>query len=161
MYIYEGRPCRENDVAGIDINMGCPKKFSVEGGMGAALLTRPDKVLQIVSALVKSLSIPVTCKIRILPTIEETVALAKVIEAAGAAALAIHGRLISERPQHGVHVDHIKAVAESITIPVIANGGCVDYINKFADIEKYRQLTGLLLYYVLIVHRLYHWYTYM
>jgi tRNA-dihydrouridine synthase 2 len=94
VYIYEGRPCRENDVAGIDINMGCPKKFSVEGGMGAALLTRPDKVLQIVSALVKSLSIPVTCKIRILPTIEETVALAKVIEAAGAAALAIHGRSV-------------------------------------------------------------------
>ena len=84
----------------------------VKGGMGAALLTQPDKVQQIVSSLVKSLSIPVTCKIRVLPTVriayslsllcqfhchpqvKETVALAKVIEAAGAAALAVHGRSV-------------------------------------------------------------------
>ncbi|XP_062502006.1 tRNA-dihydrouridine(20) synthase [NAD(P)+]-like [Corticium candelabrum] len=132
----------EKEVAGIDINMGCPKKFSVEGGMGAALLTNPDKVQEIVSALVKSVSIPVSCKIRILPTIDETVALAKVIEGAGAAALAVHGRLISERPQHKVHIDHIKAVAENISIPVIANGGSVDHINEYADIETYRQVTG-------------------
>jgi tRNA-dihydrouridine synthase len=37
----------ENDVAGIDINMGCPKKFSIQGGMGSALLDHPDKVKQV------------------------------------------------------------------------------------------------------------------
>ncbi len=37
----------EKDVAGIDINMGCPKKFSIQGGMGSALLDHPDKVKQV------------------------------------------------------------------------------------------------------------------
>jgi tRNA-dihydrouridine synthase 2 len=37
----------ENDVAGIDINMGCPKKFSIQGGMGSALLDHPDQVKQV------------------------------------------------------------------------------------------------------------------
>jgi len=37
----------ENDCAGIDINMGCPKKFSIQGGMGSALLDHPDKVKQV------------------------------------------------------------------------------------------------------------------
>jgi hypothetical protein len=36
-----------NDVAGIDVNCGCPKKFSIQGGMGAALLTNPDKLIAV------------------------------------------------------------------------------------------------------------------
>lgn len=54
----------ENDIAGLDINMGCPKEFSIKGGMGAALLAQPDKAEQILTTLCKNLSIPVTCKIR-------------------------------------------------------------------------------------------------
>ena len=52
----------ENDVAGIDINMGCPKEFSIKGGMGAALLQQPEKVRDILTTLVKGVKIPVTCK---------------------------------------------------------------------------------------------------
>jgi tRNA-dihydrouridine synthase 2 len=44
-----------DDVAGIDVNMGCPKPFSIKGGMGAALLTKPDTVKAILSALVTAL----------------------------------------------------------------------------------------------------------
>lgn len=55
----------QGDVAGIDVNMGCPKDFSMKGGMGAALLTQPDKVQSILSALVAAVDIPITCKIRI------------------------------------------------------------------------------------------------
>ena len=47
-----------NDVAGIDINMGCPKRFSVQGGMGAALLQKPDVACSIISTLRSHLSIP-------------------------------------------------------------------------------------------------------
>ncbi|OAD76718.1 hypothetical protein PHYBLDRAFT_142231 [Phycomyces blakesleeanus NRRL 1555(-)] len=54
----------KQDVVGIDVNCGCPKKFSIQGGMGAALLTNPEKLKKILVNLVNNLDIPVTCKIR-------------------------------------------------------------------------------------------------
>lgn len=54
----------ENDVAAIDINMGCPKEFSLKGGMGAALLTDPERAKAILNTLVENVKIPITCKIR-------------------------------------------------------------------------------------------------
>lgn len=54
----------ENDVSGIDINMGCPKGFSLKGGMGAALLADPERAKAILSTLVQNVQIPITCKIR-------------------------------------------------------------------------------------------------
>ena len=62
----------ESDIDAIDVNMGCPKSFSLKGGMGAALLSKPEKITAILTALVKAVNIPVTCKIRILPNLEET-----------------------------------------------------------------------------------------
>jgi hypothetical protein len=44
MFIYLSFGCRCNDVAAIDINMGCPKPFSLSGGMGAALLSKPELI---------------------------------------------------------------------------------------------------------------------
>jgi tRNA-dihydrouridine synthase 2 len=64
----------------------------IQGGMGAALLKKPDRVKEILTALVQSVSKPVTCKIRILPSLEETLKLVKVIEGTGVAALGVHGR---------------------------------------------------------------------
>ena len=111
---------RENDIAGFDVNMGCPKEFSIKGGMGAALLQQPEKVKDILTSLVSNLSIPVTCKIRLLPTIDETIRLATTIQNCGVAAVAVHGRKKEERPQHPNNNEAIKTVAESVTIPVIA-----------------------------------------
>lgn len=93
----------EKDVAGIDINMGCPKEFSVKGGMGAALAANMKNAKNILTTLVNSLSIPVTCKIRIRKTTEETIAHVKELESTGIAAIAIHGRTRDERPQHRPH----------------------------------------------------------
>lgn len=132
----------ENDVAGIDVNMGCPKEYSTKGGMGVALLTNPDKIETILSTLVKGISKPVTCKIRILPSLEDTINLVKRIERTGVAAVAIHGRRKEERPQHPVHCDVIKAVSEAVSIPVIANGGSQEIIKDFAGIEEFRWATN-------------------
>ncbi|XP_063801340.1 tRNA-dihydrouridine(20) synthase [NAD(P)+]-like isoform X2 [Pseudophryne corroboree] len=110
----------ENDVAAIDINMGCPKEYSTKGGMGAALLSNPAKI----------------------ETLEETVSLAKLIESTGVAAIAVHGRKKEERPQHPVHCNFIKAISESISIPVIANGGSQEIIREFGDIEAFRSVTA-------------------
>ncbi|CAH2104683.1 unnamed protein product [Euphydryas editha] len=131
----------EHDVAAIDINMGCPKEFSIKGGMGVALLQDPDKACGILKTLVDNLSIPVTCKIRIFETPEKTYEVVKKLESAGIKAIAIHGRTRDERPQHAVHADIIRYVAERISIPVIANGGSKE-IEKYKDILKFKEMTG-------------------
>lgn len=110
----------EKDVAGIDVNMGCPKEFSIKGGMGAALLENPDKACAILSALVGGTNIPVTCKVRVLADTDRTVALCRRLEATGISAIAVHGRTRDERPQHSNRDDVIRAVAEALIIPVIA-----------------------------------------
>ncbi|KAJ9578807.1 hypothetical protein L9F63_004957 [Diploptera punctata] len=130
----------ENDVAAIDVNMGCPKEFSVKGGMGSALLTQPQKAFEILKTLVEGVCIPVTCKIRILPDLDNTLALCKFLESSGIIALTVHGRTKEERPQHPNHNDFIKAVSESVSIPVIANGGSKE-IEKYEDIGKFCEET--------------------
>uniref|UniRef100_M4ACV2 Dihydrouridine synthase 2 n=1 Tax=Xiphophorus maculatus TaxID=8083 RepID=M4ACV2_XIPMA len=132
----------EKDVAAIDVNMGCPKEYSTKGGMGAALLSNPDKIEAILKKLVTGVSVPVTCKIRILPSLEETVSLVQRIEKTGVAAVAVHGRFKDERPTHPIHCDYIQAVAQAVSIPVIANGGSLDLVKTNSDIEKFRKATG-------------------
>lgn len=71
-----------------------PLTFPPQGGMGAALLTDPDKIQAILTALVQGVKKPVTCKIRLLPSLADTLRLAKVIEGTGVAAMAVHGRWV-------------------------------------------------------------------
>ena len=65
-----------NDVSAIDLNCGCPKHFSTSGGMGSALLSDVDRLVSILNALVteigKPFGIGISCKIRVLPSVEET-----------------------------------------------------------------------------------------
>ena len=132
------------DVAGIDVNMGCPKPFSLKGGMGAALLHEPERIDAILRALVAKVPCPITCKIRLLPTYEETLALVQTIEATGVKAIGIHGRLTEQRsrvPISDAQADMIRRISRAISIPVIANGGSLD-IASHADIEPFRVLTG-------------------
>ena len=113
----------ENDVAGIDINMGCPKRFSILGGMGAALLKQPEKAREILETLVNGVKIPITCKIRVFEDAEETLKLCDTLVSTGIAAITVHGRTSDERPQHPNRNETLKKIAERIKIPVIANGG--------------------------------------
>ncbi|VUZ52463.1 unnamed protein product [Hymenolepis diminuta] len=132
----------QTDVAAIDVNMGCPKDYSMKGGMGAALLKQPEKIKSILTTLVQNLHVPVTCKIRILNTVEETIDLVRLIESTGVAAIAVHGRKREERPQHPNHEDFIRAAAEAVKVPILANGGSKDTIRQHEDIEFFRQSTG-------------------
>eukprot|EP00008_Paramoeba_atlantica_P010614 CAMPEP_0201475666 /NCGR_PEP_ID=MMETSP0151_2-20130828/1044_1 /ASSEMBLY_ACC=CAM_ASM_000257 /TAXON_ID=200890 /ORGANISM="Paramoeba atlantica, Strain 621/1 / CCAP 1560/9" /LENGTH=333 /DNA_ID=CAMNT_0047855817 /DNA_START=54 /DNA_END=1055 /DNA_ORIENTATION=- len=128
------------DVDAIDVNMGCPKHFSISGGMGAALLKKPQIVKDIVSTLVRNINLPISCKIRVLPEPGKTLELAKIIEMAGASAITVHGRRQEERPRHPVRYDEIKEVVESgLSIPIVHNGDIFEY----ADIQKTRERTGV------------------
>ncbi|XP_062619891.1 tRNA-dihydrouridine(20) synthase [NAD(P)+]-like [Saccostrea cucullata] len=128
-------------VAGVDVNMGCPKEFSIKGGMGAALLTQPEKVKEILTTLVNGLSVPVTCKIRVFPNLEDTLKLARLIESTGVSAIGVHGRTKEERPRHPNRNDVIKTISETLSIPVIANGGSKE-IKVYEDIAVFKQASG-------------------
>jgi len=113
------------DVAGIDLNMGCPKHFSVSGGMGAALLKTPDVAASIVAALVKEMHPkPVSAKIRLLDEVSSTVALMRALADAGAAAITVHARTTPMRPREpALHDELAKVIAAAkMTIPVFVNG---------------------------------------
>ncbi|XP_065094546.1 tRNA-dihydrouridine(20) synthase [NAD(P)+]-like [Ochlerotatus camptorhynchus] len=131
----------QQDIAALDVNMGCPKDFSIKGGMGVALLYDLERAKGILKTLVDNLDIPVTCKIRIMPKLEDTFRTVKELESTGIAAIAVHGRTKIERPRHPVHPDIIREVAKVTKIPVIANGGSQE-MNKRSDILKFRDACG-------------------
>ena len=100
--------------------MGCPKEFSIKGGMGAALLSDPDKACSILTSLVNGVKIPVTCKIRVLGNETATLALCEKLSNCGISAIAVHGRTKDERPQHPNRNHILFKIAEKLKIPVIA-----------------------------------------
>ncbi|KAF5939430.1 hypothetical protein HYC85_023689 [Camellia sinensis] len=80
------------DVAAVDINTGCPKLFSIGDGMGTALLTKPELILDILTTLKRNLDTPITGKIQLLKSSQDTTELARRIEKASVFALAVHGK---------------------------------------------------------------------
>lgn len=106
-------------MAAIDINMGCPKEFSLKGGMGAALLTQPEKAKEILTTLVQNVKVPITCKIRVFEDVDKTLELVKTLASSGISAIAVHGRTRTERPQHLNRNSTIRKIAEALDIPVI------------------------------------------
>lgn len=107
-------------MAAIDVNMGCPKEFSIKGGMGVALLAQPEKAQDILKTLVANVKIPITCKIRVFEDVERTLELVRGLVSTGIAAIGVHGRTKQERPQHANRNEVIKKIAAHIKIPAIA-----------------------------------------
>ena len=116
-------------VCAIDLNLGCPQRSAHSGHFGAFLCAeQTDRllVLRIVATLARQLTVPVFCKIRLLDEgVEETVAFAKQMEAAGCALLAVHGRYRGS-PMHRrdgpAHLDQVRAIKQALSIPVLTNG---------------------------------------
>lgn len=114
----------ENKPDIIDINMGCPAPKISSNGSGSALMKNPRLCGEIVKAVTAVTDIPVTVKIRKGWDDDSVnaVEVAKICESVGAAAITVHGRTRQQYYKPPVDYDIIKAVRESVSVPVIANG---------------------------------------
>lgn len=116
--------CQEFGAQMIDINMGCPAKKVCKKAAGSALMAQEDQVRAIVEAVVAAIDIPVTVKTRTGSTLESknALAIAQICEAAGASAIAIHGRTRACKFTGTAEHHTVKTVKKAISIPVFANG---------------------------------------
>lgn len=121
----------------LDINMGCPVPKVVNNGEGSALLKNPELIRKIVKEVSGAISKPVTVKVRIgfegYPV--DVVEIAKMVEDAGAAAIAVHGRTRQQYYSGVADWDAIRRVKEAVSIPVIGNGD-VDSPKKAEALMK-------------------------
>ena len=135
--IFGGDPVKMADAAQIvegmgadvvDINMGCPVPKIAKHNAGCSLMREPEHAASVVRAMAKAVKIPVTVKMRAGWNDREINApkLAKMVEDAGAAAIAVHGRTAAQSYSGHSDWDLIARVAASLSIPVFGSGDCVE-----------------------------------
>ncbi|OCH87557.1 FMN-linked oxidoreductase, partial [Obba rivulosa] len=134
-----------DDVAGIDLNCGCPKPFSTHAGMGAALLTNPDLLCGILTALRDALPphIAVSAKIRLLPSQEDTLKLVERVVNTGISCLTVHCRTRNQRMSEPAQIQRLREIVQFVEgmgkgIAVIENGDC----QGWEDAKRVREVTG-------------------
>ncbi len=122
----------------VDVNMACPVPKVTKGGAGSALLSEPERAAQIVRALREELSVPVTVKIRAGRTPDALVGpdFARAMEAAGAQAVAVHGRVASQMYRGESDAGLIAEVVRAVSVPVIASGDALTAARSADLLEK-------------------------
>ena len=130
----------------VDINMGCPAKKVCNKAAGSALMKDEELVKDILQAVVGSVNVPVTLKMRTgwAPEHKNAPTLAVLAEQSGIAALAIHGRTRSCGYKGDVEYDTIKMIKQQVTIPVLANGD-ITTPQQAKQVLEYTQADGVML----------------
>jgi tRNA-dihydrouridine synthase B len=132
--------------AAVDINLGCPAKKVCRRLAGSALLRDPSLVAQIFERVVSAVSIPVTAKIRTgwSHELRNGVAIARIAEDRGIAALTVHGRTRACKFAGHAEYETIRQIKQSVGIPVIANGD-IDSPEKARAVLDYTGADGVMI----------------
>jgi tRNA-dihydrouridine synthase B len=130
----------------IDINMGCPAKKVCGKACGSALLKDEALVARLLDAVIAAVSVPVTLKIRTGwdAASRNGVRIARIAEAAGIQALAVHGRTREDFYTGAAEYDTIRTIKSSVAIPVFANGD-IDGPRKARDVLDFTRADGVML----------------
>ena len=135
---FAARELDKRDNVIFDINMGCPVPKIVKNGEGSALMKNPDLAHDVVAAAVKNTSKPVTVKIRAGWDADSinAVEMAHAVSAAGASAIAVHGRTREQYYSGKADWSVIAAVKRAVDIPVIGNGDVTDGASAIRMMEE-------------------------
>jgi tRNA-dihydrouridine synthase B len=112
----------------VDVNMGCPVPKIAKHNAGCSLMREPEQAASVIAAMARAVKIPVTVKMRAGWNDAERNAptLAKMVEDAGAAAVAVHGRTAAQSYSGAADWDLVAEIADALTIPVFGSGDCVE-----------------------------------
>jgi tRNA-dihydrouridine synthase B len=129
----------------IDINMGCPAKKVCNKAAGSALMRDESLVRHILEAVVKAVDVPVTLKMRTGwdASNRNAIAIARMAEAIGVQALAVHGRTRACMYQGSAEYETIRAIKQSVAIPIFANGD-IDSPRKAKSVLEATGADGLM-----------------
>lgn len=118
----------------VDLNLGCPQHIARRGHYGSYLMEDWPLIFSLINILHINLKVPVTAKMRVYESVEETVAYARMLERAGAQIVTVHGRTRNMKGHHTGLADwnKIRAVKEAVKVPVFANGNVL-YPQDFYD----------------------------
>jgi nifR3 family TIM-barrel protein len=124
----------------VDLNFECPIRRLLDRGEGGALLARPRVVAQLVEAVVKSVSIPVTLKIRTGPDANAETApeIGRLVQDTGAAAIELHARSVAQGYAGGPDWSAVRRLKEAVTIPVFGSGG----VRRASDALQFLAVSG-------------------
>jgi tRNA-dihydrouridine synthase B len=112
----------------VDVNMGCPVPKIARHNAGCSLMREPEHAASVIGAMAKAVRIPVTVKMRAgwNDSQKNAPALARMVEDAGAAAVAVHGRTAEQSYSGSADWDIVAEIAERLAIPVFGSGDCVE-----------------------------------
>src|ERR1017187_7891345 len=112
----------------VDVNMGCPVPKVAKHNAGCSLMREPEHAASVIAAMARAVKIPVTVKMRAGWNDEERNAstLARMVQDAGAAAVAVHGRTAAQSYSGHADWDLVAEIAQSLTIPVFGSGDCIE-----------------------------------
>src|SRR5439155_21863753 len=129
----------------VDVNMGCPVPKIARHNAGCSLMREPEHAANVIAAMARSVNIPVTVKMRAGWNDGERNAptLAKMVQDAGAAAVAVHGRTAVQSYSGAADWDLVAHIARELTIPVLGSGDCIEPEQIVARLQA--GVTGVLL----------------
>ena len=122
----------------VDVNMGCPVPKIAKHNAGCSLMREPTHAASVIEAMAKAVSIPVTVKMRAgwNDTERNAPELAKRLEEAGAAAIAVHGRTAAQSYSGSADWDLVKGIAADLSIPVFGSGDCIEPEHVIARMQQ-------------------------